>query len=51
MTADILTHRARVSMAVPAMWNISYGQRTFAALLCGNALLGNNVALDRRRAG
>jgi len=46
MTADILTHRARVSMAEPAMWNISYGQRTFAALLCGDAR-----ALDRRRAG
>jgi hypothetical protein len=42
MTADILTHRARVSAAAPAMWS---------ALHCGDALLGNDVALDRRRAG
>jgi hypothetical protein len=46
MTNNTLIHRARVSMAAPAMWNNSCGQRTFVELL------GNDArALDRRRAG
>jgi len=46
VTTDILTHRARVSMAVPAMWDNSCEQRTFVALFGDDAR-----ALDRRRAG
>jgi len=46
MTNHTLIHRARVSVAAPAMWNNSCEQRTFVALLGDDAR-----ALDRRRAG
>ncbi len=46
MTNNTLIYRAPVSMAVPAMWNDSCGQRTFVSLVDDNAR-----ALDRRRAG
>jgi hypothetical protein len=46
MTNLTLIHRAGVSMAAPAIWNTSCGQRTFVALFGDDAR-----ALDRRRAG